>query len=38
MAARLSGETEEASGWTVKVGPKDSSGIPQYIRDGLWKK
>ncbi|MFX1563296.1 MAG: acetyl-CoA decarbonylase/synthase complex subunit gamma, partial [Promethearchaeota archaeon] len=38
MAARLSGETEEASGWTVKVGPKDSSGIPQYIRDGLWKE
>ncbi len=38
MAARLSGETEEASGWTVKVGPKDSSGIGPYIGDGLWKK
>jgi acetyl-CoA decarbonylase/synthase complex subunit gamma len=38
MAARLSGETEETSGWTVKVGPKDSSGIPPYIRDGLWKE
>ena len=38
MAARLSGETEEVSGWTVKVGPKDSSGIPQYIGEELWKK
>lgn len=38
MAARLSGETEEASGWTVKVGPKDSSGIGPYIGDELWKK
>ncbi len=38
MAARLSGETEDASGWTVKVGPKDSSGISKYIGDELWKK
>jgi acetyl-CoA decarbonylase/synthase complex subunit gamma len=38
MAARLSGETEEASKWTVKVGPKDSSGIGPYIGDELWKK
>ena len=38
MAARLSGETEEATGWTVKVGPKDSSGIGSYIGDGTWKK
>ena len=38
MAARISGETEESSGWTVKVGPNDSSGIPQYLRDELWKK
>ena len=38
MAARISGETEELSGWTVKVGPKDSSGIGPYIRDALWKK
>ncbi len=38
MAARLSGETEEASKWTVKVGPKDSSGIGSYIGDELWKK
>jgi acetyl-CoA decarbonylase/synthase complex subunit gamma len=33
LAARLSGETEEASGWRILVGPKDSSGIPQYLRD-----
>lgn len=38
MAARLSGETEETTGWTVKVGPKDSSGISAYIGDELWKK
>ncbi len=38
MAARLSGETEEATGWTVKVGPKDSSGIGPYLGDDLWKK
>ena len=38
MAARLSGETEEASKWTVKVGPKDSSGIGPYIGEELWKK
>jgi acetyl-CoA decarbonylase/synthase complex subunit gamma len=33
LAARLSGETEEATGWKILVGPKDSSGIPQFIRD-----
>jgi len=33
LAARLSGETEEASGWKILVGPKDSSGLAQYIRD-----
>ena len=38
MAARLSGETEEASGWTVKVGPQDSSGIPKYLQEGKWKE
>ena len=38
MAARISGETEEATGWTVKVGPKDSSGIPKYIQEGKWKE
>jgi acetyl-CoA decarbonylase/synthase complex subunit gamma len=38
MAARISGETEEASGWTVKVGPQDSSGIPKYLQEGKWKE
>ena len=38
MAARISGETEESSGWTVKVGPQDSSGIPKYLQEGKWKE
>ncbi|MHA2005416.1 MAG: acetyl-CoA decarbonylase/synthase complex subunit gamma, partial [Candidatus Thorarchaeota archaeon] len=38
MAARISGETEEVSGWTVKVGPQDSSGIPKYLQTGKWKE
>ena len=38
MAARISGETEEVSGWTVKVGPQDSSGIPKYLQLGKWKE
>ena len=33
LAARLSGEVEETSGWRVLVGPKDSSGIPLYIKE-----
>lgn len=33
LAARLSGETEEESGWNIIVGPKDSSGIAQMITD-----
>ena len=33
LAARLSGETEEATGWQILVGPKDSSGIPQFLRE-----
>jgi acetyl-CoA decarbonylase/synthase, CODH/ACS complex subunit gamma len=33
LAARLSGESEEATGWKILVGPKDSSGLPQYLRD-----
>lgn len=31
MAARISGELEQLSGWEVIVGPKDSSGIPDFI-------
>ncbi|MFW9789310.1 MAG: acetyl-CoA decarbonylase/synthase complex subunit gamma, partial [Candidatus Thorarchaeota archaeon] len=38
MAARISGETEETSGWTVKVGPQDSSGIGKYLQEGKWKE
>lgn len=33
LAARLSGETEEATGWKILVGPKDSSGLPKYLRE-----
>jgi acetyl-CoA decarbonylase/synthase complex subunit gamma len=32
-SARLSGEIQEASGWSVSVGPLDSSGIPAYLAD-----
>lgn len=33
LAARISGETEDASGWRVLVGPRDSSGIGKMIQD-----
>ncbi|MFB0504424.1 MAG: acetyl-CoA decarbonylase/synthase complex subunit gamma, partial [Candidatus Bathyarchaeia archaeon] len=33
LAARLSGELEEISGWRVLVGPKDSSGIPGFLKE-----
>lgn len=33
LSARLSGETEETTGWKILVGPKDSSGIAVYIRE-----
>jgi acetyl-CoA decarbonylase/synthase complex subunit gamma len=32
LAARLSGETEDSTGWRVIVGPRDSSGIPELIK------
>jgi acetyl-CoA decarbonylase/synthase complex subunit gamma len=32
-AARISGELEELSGWSVLVGPMDSSGIPKFIQE-----
>jgi len=35
-AARISGEIEELTGWTVMVGPLDSSGIPKFL-DTNWK-
>jgi acetyl-CoA decarbonylase/synthase, CODH/ACS complex subunit gamma len=33
LAARLSGETEDSTGWKILVGPKDSSGIPLFLRE-----
>jgi acetyl-CoA decarbonylase/synthase complex subunit gamma len=30
--AVLSGKLEEVSGWKVKVGPKEASGIPSFLR------
>lgn len=32
-SARLSGEIQEESGWSVSVGPLDSSGIAKYVED-----
>jgi acetyl-CoA decarbonylase/synthase complex subunit gamma len=36
-AARLSGEIEEACGWAVLVGPRDSADIPKFLRE-KWNK
>ena len=33
LAARISGDTEDATGWHILVGPKDSSGLSHYIRE-----
>jgi acetyl-CoA decarbonylase/synthase, CODH/ACS complex subunit gamma len=32
LAARLSGEIEELSGWHIIVGPRDSSGLHDYLK------
>lgn len=32
-AARISGEIEEAAGWEVLVGPRDSSDIPKFLQE-----
>ena len=32
LAARLSGEIEELSGWRIVVGPRDSSGLHDYLK------
>lgn len=37
LAAKLSGEIEEKTGWKVLVGPMDSSKIPDFI-EKKWKK
>ena len=31
LAARISGETEDKTGWRVLVGPKDSGMIPRWM-------
>ncbi|MCK9152174.1 acetyl-CoA decarbonylase/synthase complex subunit gamma [Methanobacterium alcaliphilum] len=31
LAAPVSGEIEDDSGWEVTVGPRDSSGVPDYL-------
>lgn len=33
LAARISGETEDATGWSVLVGPRDSGRIPGWMTD-----
>lgn len=33
LAARISGETEDATGWDVLVGPRDSGRIPGWMDD-----
>lgn len=37
LAARISGETEEASGWDVLVGPKDSAGIKNFLQKRFYE-
>ena len=33
LAARLKGDIEDATKWDVMVGPRDSAGIPAYLRE-----
>jgi acetyl-CoA decarbonylase/synthase complex subunit gamma len=33
MIARASGKLQDLSGWEVVVGPRESSGIPKFLRD-----
>jgi acetyl-CoA decarbonylase/synthase complex subunit gamma len=37
MAARISGETEEASGWDILVGPRDSGGIKDFLQQKFYQ-
>jgi len=32
----MSGKLEDESGWQVLVGPRESSGIPKYLKT-MWK-
>ena len=36
MIARISGKLEELTGWSVMVGPRESTGISKFLRDN-WK-
>ena len=36
QVARMSGTLEEESGWKVVVGPRDSSGLPKFMKDLAW--
>ena len=33
LAARLKGDIEDAIKWDVMVGPRDSAGIPGYLKE-----
>lgn len=33
QTARISGKLGEESGWNILVGPRDSSGLPKYLRE-----
>ncbi|MDD1720067.1 MAG: acetyl-CoA decarbonylase/synthase complex subunit gamma [Methanoregulaceae archaeon] len=33
LAARLKGDIEDATGWDVMVGPRDSAGIPAFLKE-----
>lgn len=35
--AAISGKLEEASGWEVTVGPRESAGIPAFMRE-VWRR
>jgi len=38
LAASLSGEIEDETGWDVMVGPRDSSAVPDFIIEEFWHK
>jgi acetyl-CoA decarbonylase/synthase complex subunit gamma len=38
LAARISGETEIASGWDVLVGPKDSAGVKSFLDKNFYQE
>jgi acetyl-CoA decarbonylase/synthase complex subunit gamma len=36
MIARMSGKLEEITGWEIMVGPRESTGIPKYLKEN-WR-